>query len=186
MKRSELVWCVLLALFVPAACSDDDDDLEVCLPENLECGTGDVRQSEIDTGIPLEADPGEGVGVLVEYLGDGRWHVFTTCDTERSGFECAFDVLVTPLDDAAVVEFEEEDLESSDVLAELGSNGVNLRAFTDYDTDGFFLETEPGVGLSVDTLLDCGCGHPFIFWSGGGAIHSGAPSNPIELIPTEP
>ena len=45
----------------------------------------------------------------------------------------------------------------------------------------------PGdVDPDSDVLLDNACGNRYLFWVGDGALHSGAPSNPIELLPSAP
>jgi hypothetical protein len=55
---------------------------------------------------------------------------------------------------------------------------------TGQDLDGFSFQTEPGAPIELDVLLDNGPGNRYLFWVGDGALHSGAPSNPIDLIPS--
>ena len=35
-----------------------------------------------------------------------------------------------------------------------------------------------------DALLDGYCANPYMYWAGGGAVHTGSPSNPLDLVPT--
>jgi hypothetical protein len=163
-----------------AGCESDDSELS-CVPEStFECGS-DVRRSTIDTGEGFELAPGDGVGVFVEYDGDGRYHVSTTCDSVHTGYACYFDVLLS----GEILDFEPEDLENDSV--DLLDDGiVSFRGITDYDVDSVVVQTEPGAVLTVDVLLDCSCGNPYLFWVGDGATHSGSPSNPIELEPSVP
>jgi hypothetical protein len=49
---------------------------------------------EIDTGRTLNADPGQGVGIFVEYASGGKWHVWWTCDTKKTSSSCAFDLQI--------------------------------------------------------------------------------------------
>jgi hypothetical protein len=42
----------------------------------------------LDTDQVMNADPGQGVGVFSEYFGGGKWHVWWTCDTAKSGQRC--------------------------------------------------------------------------------------------------
>lgn len=172
----------LLALPL-SGCESDVDDVACAADTNLECG-GEVRTSTIDTGEGFELDPGVGVGVFVEYEGDGRYRISTTCDSRRSGYACYFDIIASVPASASIVSVEGENLED-DALDQLDDTTVSFRSVTDYDTDGFVLITEPGASLSVDTLLDCSCGNRYVYWIGDGAIHAGAPSNPIEFVPSE-
>src|SRR5258706_11303842 len=49
----------------------------------------------VDTDKVMNATPGDGVGVFIEYKTGGTWHVWWTCDTNKSQKPCAFDVLAT-------------------------------------------------------------------------------------------
>ena len=182
LARWVIVSAVGLALST-AGCVSDEPDM-ACAPESvLECG-GEVRRSTIDTGEGFELEAGRGVGVFVEYDGDGRYYVSTTCDSMHTGYACYFDILVQAAE-GEILAVEQDDLED-DGLDLLPDGTVSFRAITDYDVDSALIRTEPGTILSVDVLLDCSCGNPYLFWVGDGAIHSGSPSNPLELAPSEP
>jgi len=142
--------------------------------------SGNVEQSTIDADQVLDAKPGEGTGAFIEYASGGTYRVTTSCNAEQS--DCYWDILVTPLGDAKLKSASPVDLEDNDVLS-LGSNQANLVAHTGNDFDGFTIETDPGAGIRFDAILDNGDARPFIFWSGDGALHSGASSNPIDLVP---
>src|SRR5262245_14485074 len=49
---------------------------------------------EVDTGRTLNAAPGEGIGVFVEYAAGGRWHIWWTCDTLQTSASCNFQLAV--------------------------------------------------------------------------------------------
>ncbi|HYJ09629.1 MAG TPA: hypothetical protein VEX18_11485 [Polyangiaceae bacterium] len=155
----------------------DIDDTPV-----LSCG-GDVESATIDADEALEVEAGVGAGVFIEYEADGTYHITTSCDSPESG-ECFWDILATPLDDALVLGLSPLDLENDDTVG-IEGNSVRFVAYTETDFDGFTLETDAGAGLRVDVLLDEACGNRYMFWVGDGALHSGAPSNPIDLIPSD-
>jgi hypothetical protein len=50
---------------------------------------------DVDPNETMNAAPGEGVGVFVEYKTGGHWHIWWTCDTNKTGQSCAFDNTVT-------------------------------------------------------------------------------------------
>src|SRR5215472_7303151 len=47
---------------------------------------------DVDTNRTMTAQPGDGVGVFTEYAAGGHWHIFWTCDTNRTNFDCLFNV----------------------------------------------------------------------------------------------
>jgi hypothetical protein len=46
---------------------------------------------DVDPNQTMNASPGDGVGVFVEYQTGGHWIVWWTCDTNKTGESCAFD-----------------------------------------------------------------------------------------------
>jgi hypothetical protein len=148
-----------------------------------------IERASIDTGQALTTEPGRGVGALVEYQGGGIWHIHVACDTAISGNRCSWDIQVQPLDGARIrnvtgdqVETSEDDFGWDRDRGDLGE----LVALTGNDTDGIFVEIDPGAGLRVDVFLDDAPANAFVYWIGDGAMHRGAPTNPIDLVPTEP
>jgi len=57
-----------------------DTDPPPSLPEPMLVG--------IDTDQTVDAVPGEGVGLFVEYSSGGNWLLWTTCDTNYSNVAC--------------------------------------------------------------------------------------------------
>jgi hypothetical protein len=133
----------------------------------------------IDRGAELEADAGSGVGIYVEYEGAGQFHVWTTCDTELSGYACAFDLFAIG---AGMGRGFGEDLEGND---ELVPNGDELYAYleTDYDTDGFSFTIADGEPMRLEVYLDGNSEPRFVYWVSGGVLQRGAPSNPVDFQP---
>lgn len=142
-----------------------------------------IETATIDTDQLLEIAPGDGAGAFVEYETGGNYHVTTSCDVGQGG-DCYWDIVVTPLDDAALVSVSPFDLESDDSVTLGSGNQLRLVANTGKDLDGFSFQTDPGAAIELDALLDNGAGNRYLFWVGDGALHSGAPSNPIDLVPS--
>jgi hypothetical protein len=181
----------LLALFaVPlfVACgygdhtSHHDDSWDGYAP-NPSPAQGDIEEAAIDTDELLDVDPGVGAGAFVEYESGGTYHVTTSCDVGQ-GADCYWDIVVTPLDDAAVSSLSPLDLESDDSVVLGSGNQLRMVAYTGSDFDGFSFQTDPGAAIELDVLLDNAGGNRYLFWVGDGALHSGAPSNPIRLVPS--
>ena len=141
----------------------------------------------IDADAVISAEPGEGVGLFVEYKQGGSWHLWTSCDTNYSGVSCAFDVVVSVDTASEIIDVVEEGLEDFDQAGRGEEPGTAfLVADTDSGTDGATIETTPGAILRVDLLLDGKAEPRFIYWFGDGVLHQGAPTNPIDLEPNTP
>lgn len=158
--------------------------------------TQPVERLTIDTGEQLALEPGAGVGVGVEYAGDGQWRLATVCDTALSDESCVFDLLVSSdASDDGITAFEGVDLEPGDAVLAPDPFALQLEWVTEDDEDALEFRTEPGatVRLSallydpiVDSAFDWSDDPRIISWVGGGAVHRGAPSNPVDLTPDRP
>lgn len=152
-------------------------------------GTGGYAGSisTVDTDSPVTGyTPGQGAGVFVDYASGGLWNVSLACDTASSGSDCNWDVIVTPTN-AVLSDFGPVSLDADDLMAADSYYGaVRVNTFTGNEVDQFFLITTPGVSVTVDALLDGLTAERYMYWNGGGGLHRGAPSNPLELVPSSP
>jgi len=142
-----------------------------------------VEQATIDVDRTVVFETGQ-PGVYIEYGAGGSYRFSTSCDDTPNN-PCFWDILVTPLDGAAVLGVAPAELESDDSVAIGSGNQVRFVAYTDNDSDGFTLQTDPGASIEVDTLLENSAANSYLFWVGDGALHRGAPSNPVDLIPSD-
>jgi len=185
MKR----WRLLALAGVLAGCAERDERAPgLAEPEP------EVAEVLIDAGRGVELDPGAGAGVAVEYEGDGRWRVAAACDTNLSGSVCHFAVLASSADNASEFgELESIGLEAEDELSLLDPFAVEMDWITAEDLDAAAFTTSPGASVRVSVLLfdpvpdsdDDWTNDPrLLSWVGSGALHVGAPSNPVDLTPT--
>ncbi len=186
MHRRALALSSVVALI--GGCVVDNDGHDVVVgpgPIDVE-----VFEANIDTGVVLDAEPGEGAGAFIEYLGEGRWHVFVACDTTDPASACQWDVVVNGADpvtrSTAITGFKSDGLEVDDAVYGTSTGGVALQTFTDDTLDGFFFDTAPGEPIRIEVWLDGVLDPRFIYWPGDGVVHRGAPSDPLDLVPTEP
>ena len=185
VSTSRLLFALASAPLV-AACGYGDHHMHDGYYDNPSQSPGPsatVEEASIDADASLDIEPGGGAGVFVEYEAGGLYHVTTSCDAAASG-ACYWDVVVTTLDRATVQSVSPVDLESDDSLSFGAGNQVRIVAYTDQDFDGFTLQTDPGAAIQLDALLDNAPANRFMFWVGDGALHSGAPSNPVNLVPS--
>lgn len=196
--RSLGLWSTILATAMSIAVSgattgcvivDDDDDDDYhgntdraddppALPEPV--------LVSIDTDQTVNSEPGEGAGLFVEYQAGGTWRFWTTCDTNYSNVACKFDAFVS-VDTSSVIEaVEENDLEGFDDVEVLENGEAHLHAETSSDIDMMTVTTTPGAIVRVEVYLDDVLNERFIYWVGGGVLHTGAPTNPVDFEPTSP
>jgi hypothetical protein len=141
----------------------------------------------IDMGAPpLEAPPGEGVGVFVECDAGGHWHVWTTSDSSYSGTSRWFDVVASVVDGSSTIaNVAGENLEVDDSVRAIGSDSIELEADTGGATDGVLFDATPGAIVELAVTVDGVADPRIVYWVGGGVIHTGAPTDPVDFQPTE-
>ncbi len=188
MPRYAIACIAALAAAASACTYDDRHHHDGEGPDYVEPPVEEpMASSAIDTGATLaDIEPGRGAGAFVEYESGGKWHVYTACDTELSGTGCMWDIIVSVADGDEITTFDRDQLEGSDTLDWYSPQSVQLLTNTTYDFDGFRLEATAGAPLVVDVYLDGDPAPKYIYWVGDGALHRGAPTNPIELVPTAP
>jgi hypothetical protein len=166
---------------------DDDDDGGPGRWETEQPEGPVIELVSIDTDQTLDAIPGEGVGLFVEYAAGGEWHLWTTCDTNYSNVACKFDAFVTVDKSSEIISVEEGDLEGYDVVEVLESGEVHFHGETASDVDNMVVTTTPGAILRLEMSLDGIANERYVYWIGnGGVLHEGAPSNPVNFQPSKP
>lgn len=186
MRTPFLLALPLLAVLSGCDYDDDNDAYYDGYPSTGACNATPLSAT-IDTDAVMEVDVATGVGLFVEYQTDGRWFLYTTCDTDLSGYACGFDVIVRPTGGSTVLALYPSELErGTDSVTLYGEDTVEFISVTDFESDGFFLDTDPGASIEVDVLLDGYCANDYLYWIGDGATHAGAPTNPFELVPSTP
>jgi hypothetical protein len=131
----------------------------------------------IATGQTLNADGGQGAGVLVEYLGEGQWYVWTVCDTFVTGLVCSYDITLAVDQGASFVSAADEpaDADGSNETR-LSDTQTTLLLGTRTEFDGALVRVDPpGAPLFVRAALDGRLDPEFVFWvDEAGAVRPGA------------
>ncbi len=151
----------------------------------------EVPVAVIDTDATLaDVEPGRGVGLFVEYAAGGRWRVYVACDTLESGLGCRWDVIISSSSTITATETEGEGPEVwLEPLRDPAGKPYSALRFVSETTvalEGVSFGTEAGTPIRVDVLLDDVAEGRYTYWVGGGAVHPGAPSSVIDLLPTAP
>ncbi|AUX30468.1 MULTISPECIES: hypothetical protein [Sorangium] len=144
------------------------------------------RLVAIDTDAALSSEPGEGVGIFVEYAAGGTWRLWTTCDTNRSKVVCSFDLYASVDTSSELFDIVGTDLEKTDATR-LADDGIAyLHAETGSDIDAMTFTTTEGAIVRLEAYLDGAQEPRYVYWFGDGVLHEGAPTNPIDFQPTSP
>lgn len=145
------------------------------------------KQVAITPDKTLNADPGVGVGIFVEYATGGHWHVWTTCDTKKSQVACDFEVFAIPEKGAKISNVQgAETLESGDVAEELTDGSAHLSASTSTELDGMKFDATPGAVVELEVYFDGVPDSRVVFWYGNETLHTGAPTDPVDFLPEAP
>jgi hypothetical protein len=141
----------------------------------------------IDTGATIEPHPGDGVGAFVTYAAGGHWTLSTACDTNTSQLSCAFDLYVRPVDESATLSNPKGQGLTGPDAVDLSSDGsFHLFAATSTDTPGLTFDATPGSAVQLEMYLDGAPQPRFVYWVGKGILHTGAPTDPMNLAPSAP
>lgn len=144
------------------------------------------KQVAITPDKTLQADAGEGVGIFVEYVAGGRWHVWTACDTNKSKAACDFEVFAIPEQGAKISNVQAEALESGDVAEELTDGSAHLSTSTSTELDGMTFDATPGAVVELEVYFDGIPDSRVVFWFGNDTLHTGAPTDPVDFLPETP
>ena len=144
------------------------------------------KQVAITPDQTLKADAGDGVGIFVEYATGGHWHVWTTCDTNQSKVACDFEVFAIAEKGAKIANVQPETLESGDVAEELADGSAHLSASTSTEADGMTFDATPGALVELEVYFEGVPDARIIFWYGNDTLHTGAPTDPLDLLPDAP
>jgi hypothetical protein len=144
------------------------------------------KQVAITPGKTLNAVAGDGVGIFVEYAEGGHWHVWTTCDTNKSKLPCDFEAFAIPAKGAKISNVQAEMPESGDVAEKLKDGSAHLSVSTSTELDGMTFDATPGAVVELEVYFDGVPDSRVVFWYGSDTLHTGAPTDPVDFLPDAP
>ncbi|MDI1435098.1 hypothetical protein [Polyangium sorediatum] len=181
-----LVACVGLGSSTTGCIIVDDDNDETVIIDDGRPPEQPMEMS-IETDVQLDAVPGDGVGVFVEYYSSGVYRIWTTCDTNYSGVVCPMDIFMSVDTSSTIDAVTTDDLEGADHVNIREAQGtVDMHVDTGVDIDAIEISTTPGAILRLEVLIDNVPQPRFVYWYGNGVLHDGAPTSPVDFVPTVP
>ena len=143
---------------------------------------------DVDPNQTMNAAPGEGVGVFIEYKTGGHWNVWWTCDTNNTGLNCAFDNVVT-VSTGTITNLTGEQLEASDAVTQDSPQKVEALTTTTTGVDGITFDTPFSSGqtpiITVQAQLSGVYSGQYFFFVQDGQINGGYTANPDHML-TDP
>lgn len=143
----------------------------------------------VDTDKTMNATGGDGVGVFVEYKAGGTWHVWWTCDTNKSAMPCDFTVKATAFS-GAIKNLQPDHLLTTDQSKQNADGSVEVIAKTSANVAGVFFDTDPGVRITIDAAIaDVPKAGDYLFFVQDGKVnggYTGVLTNPLMLEPSTP
>ena len=147
---------------------------------------------DVDPNQTMNAAPGEGVGVFVEYKTGGHWNVWWTCDTNKTGLNCAFDNIVT-VSTGTITNVAGQQLEASDSVTQDSPQKVEAVTNTTTGVDGITFDTPFSSGqtpvITVQSQMGGLYSGQYFFFVQDGEIdgnYQGMLTDPLMLEPSSP
>lgn len=137
---------------------------------------------EIDTDQTMTADPGQGVGVFVEYATGGKWYVWWTCDTAKTGQRCDFAVSISAKT-GNISNADASQLQGG-LMTTPTPSSLEASVTTSNEVHGVKFDTNPGAVISLKASLGGVADGSFLFFVQDGKVnggYTGKLSNPLQL-----
>jgi hypothetical protein len=148
---------------------------------------------DVDPNRTMTATPGDGVGVFTEYQSGGHWHVWWTCDTNKTSLSCNFDVSVS-VTQGTIANVAGE-VGRGDTLAQASSTELRALTTTTTEVSGITFDTAMPDGptslpvITLDAKMDGVEDPTFLFFVQDGQVNgsfAGSLTDPLMLEPSAP
>ncbi len=146
----------------------------------------------VDSNRTMSASPGDGVGVFTQYQTGGHWNVWWTCDTNKTGLGCNFDVTVS-VSTGTIANLAGQGLASGDAATQNSTTQVEATTATTTNVQGITFDTVVEAGatpiITLDAKLDGAEDPTFLFFVQDGSVngnYQGQLTDPLMLEPSVP
>jgi hypothetical protein len=144
---------------------------------------------DIDTDKTMNAAPGEGVGVFVEYASGGHWHIWWTCDTNvNPGGPVTCDFSVHANITKGTITLKSDAPAGTSRLLPSGQE-LDLDTTTGAEVHGFTFDTDPGAVVTLEATIGGQRDGRYFFFVQNGQVNggfSGTLTDPLMLEGTKP
>ncbi len=136
----------------------------------------------VDTDQTMTAEPGDGVGVFVEYATGGKWTIWWTCDTKRTQQSCNFAIGATA-QTGNIGDVDSSGVQGGEVTTPIPSR-VEVLVRTSTELHGITFTTTPGAVLTLEASVGGVKDGAFLFFVQDGKVNGGYKgklTNPLQL-----
>jgi hypothetical protein len=166
--------------------NDKNGQSSTSTPDPTPADPNAVADVTVDADATLTLDPGNGVGLFVEYQSGGHWSLLTTCDTLVSKRACAFDVAINALDGGMFGNVQAQNPGPNDSVSVAGHSSIQMSTDTSLEASGATFDATPGATIRVEAHLDGADARQFVFAVSGGKVVKGVLTNPVTFTPSAP
>jgi len=147
-----------------------------------------IYTSTIDANATLEnVNPGEGVGLMIEYNAGGTWRIQFTCDTATTNLECDWQLDAQTLDGSSIGGIDVQGLDNLDEVTQKSADVILYEGLTTTELDQFSFQAEPGKPIGFDVWLQNEAEpNRYVFWIGDGWLNRGISGTSFNLHPNTP
>jgi hypothetical protein len=150
----------------------------------------------VQDGKTLSAEPGDGVGVFVQYTTGGQWTIWWTCDTNKTNQSCNFEINATTKDGeiSNIAGYMGTTL-SPDDAGPLGRGEPDagpmfpISGQTSNQIQGVTFDTKPGATVEVSAILNGVYDGSLFYFVDGNKVkdgYKGTLTDPLDFEPTAP
>ena len=194
LRHAVLAPALVVAAVPIAGCGDGDNHWHSApgpgvVSSTVDSGTSPVTPLlvDVDPNKTLTATPGEGVGIFIEYQTGGHWNIWWTCDTNKTGLNCLFDIQGS-IASGALANVAAQSAQPSDTLK---STATTFEATTTTTTgiDGVTFDAPLGAIVTLTATIGGLQDGAFFFFVQNGEVnggYTGALTDPLEVEASSP
>jgi hypothetical protein len=142
---------------------------------------------EVDADEQMNAAPGQGVGVFIEYFKGGHWRVWWTCDTTITNKTCAFEIGISTTSE--ITSTKPEEIATAGTVQTVSARQLKATTITGAQSHGVTFDTPPGATITVDAAVGSLRDGKYFFFVQNGKINGGFKgklTNPLMLTGKTP
>jgi hypothetical protein len=140
---------------------------------------------DVDVDRTLNARGGDGVGVFTEYAAGGHWHIWWTCDTNASGYDCQYNVIAS-VASGTITNFVSDFLGTGDTGQQCSSSQVAASTTTASGIDGILFDTTADAIITVDAQVNGAEDGSIMFFAQDGVVNGGYTGTLTDPLMFEP
>jgi hypothetical protein len=145
---------------------------------------------DVDTDKTMNAAPGEGVGVFVEYASGGHWHVWWTCDTNvnpQGALTCDFKIGISSSQGTLAVT--RADAVDPVVALTPKNQQIDATTVTGSTVSSLWFDGDPGGTITIQATIGDQLDGRYFFFVQNGQVnggYNGVLTDPLMFQGTKP